>query len=501
MADDLKILISAGLNTGKSIGEINTSIKGIEKRINKLKLNIEINDKVFQTLNNFSKQMQQIGNVAKNTGKIIEESIMPDGSRIKRTYFNGLKSEFSQVTTEAKRAGDIERKTLSELEQGYAKLNSQVRNYADGSLKSITSTYQNTSGNGRVITTNATGNVINYKDIENIKKFSQEQDKLRAKLIELATTGRYASDELRKIGTSIYSASTLQQLNNLKNRMSNMKFNTSLVAEQEKVTQSLKKMYDQGIVNESFFRNFNKVINSSKNVAEIEKLQAALKRVNDVSKNQNLQQSLLNQAQSMLGSNSRTLDRTGISNLVNDLNNLNPTTTNASRRLQEMRNQLNGFSESTVTAHRHLMSFTDSLKMAFTMMPGFMLANAIMTAPIMALKDMSSRLIEIDTQMTEIKRVMNEPDFKFVDMLQTAVDTSDRLSSKLTDVLNIMGSFGRMGFSDSQLTDITKTAQVFQNISDLDANGSVDTLVSAMLNFNIAGQDSISIADKLNEVK
>jgi TP901 family phage tail tape measure protein len=63
-----------------------------------------------------------------------------------------------------------------------------------------------------------------------------------------------------------------------------------------------------------------------------------------------------------------------------------------------------------------------------------------------------------------------------------------------------MGGFGRMGFSDSQLTDITKTAQVLQNISDLDANGAVDTLTSAMLNFNVASKDSITIADKLNEV-
>jgi TP901 family phage tail tape measure protein len=57
-----------------------------------------------------------------------------------------------------------------------------------------------------------------------------------------------------------------------------------------------------------------------------------------------------------------------------------------------------------------------------------------------------------------------------------------------------------MGFNDTQLVDITKTAQVLQNISDLDANGAVDTLTSAMLNFNVAASDSISIADKLNEV-
>jgi TP901 family phage tail tape measure protein len=113
---------------------------------------------------------------------------------------------------------------------------------------------------------------------------------------------------------------------------------------------------------------------------------------------------------------------------------------------------------------------------------------------------MTQRLIEIDTLMTDIRRVMNMPDFKFTQLLEEAVGTSDELSSKLNDVLKIMGDFGRMGFGENQLVDITKTAQVLQNISDLDASSSVDTLTSAMLNFNIAAEDSITIADKLNEV-
>src|SRR5690606_23333526 len=121
-------------------------------------------------------------------------------------------------------------------------------------------------------------------------------------------------------------------------------------------------------------------------------------------------------------------------------------------------------------------------------------------APIRALQDMTSRLIEIDTLMVNIQRVMDMPDFKFTQLLEDAVQVSDELSSKLTDVLSIMGDFGRMGFKENELIDISSTAQVLQNISDLDASGAVDTLTSAMLNFNIAAKDSIVIADQLNEI-
>jgi TP901 family phage tail tape measure protein len=116
------------------------------------------------------------------------------------------------------------------------------------------------------------------------------------------------------------------------------------------------------------------------------------------------------------------------------------------------------------------------------------------------MQDMTARLVEIDTLMVDLQRVMDAPDYKFVEMLDQAVVASDQLSSKLTDFLKILGDFGRMGFDENQLMDISKTGQILQNISDLDAKDSVDTLTSAMLNFNIAAEDSITIADKLNEI-
>lgn len=102
--------------------------------------------------------------------------------------------------------------------------------------------------------------------------------------------------------------------------------------------------------------------------------------------------------------------------------------------------------------------------------------------------------------MTNIRRVMDLPDYKFNELLQTSLDLSNDLSNKVSDVLEITGSFGRMGFQADELTDLTKTAQVLQNISDLTATDTVNSLTAAMLNFNISAKDSIQIADKLNEV-
>jgi TP901 family phage tail tape measure protein len=471
MANNLKISLIATLDKQLSKDEINKKIKEIEGQFGKINLQIKIDDTVMKKLTELTSQLKKFGSVSTESSKLIEE--------------NNKKQA----------------KSVDELTQKYTKLINQVNKYnKDGSLKSTTSTYQDDKGNGRIINTNATGSVTSYKDVENLKKFENETRNLQKTLQDLARTGKYSTDELRKIGQGINVAGTIKELDNLKNRMTGMKLNNSFGTQIEKVQQSLKKMYDSGLVNEKFFKNFNKVINSAKNVGELDKINDALHRVGDAGKNKNLQQSLLTQANSLLSSGSKKLDTAGLNNLITSLKDIKPNASSASNELNKLKNQLKEYSSQVGNAHNNTKSFGESLKDAFKSFGVFSLATSAFYAPIKALEDMSSRLIEIDTLMTEIRRVMDMPDFKFTQLLQEAVDTSDELSTKLKDTLSIMGDFGRMGFDSNQLVDITKTAQVLQNISDLDATSSVDTLTSAMLNFNIAADQSITIADKLNEV-
>jgi TP901 family phage tail tape measure protein len=467
---DLRIKIVGQLDKQLTKDDINKKIGELQGKVDKLKIEVKIDDKIMKTLNDFANQMKKIGN----------------------NVFGNTNQQNQSLKGQAKQ--------LKDLINGYKELNKQIKYNRDGSVKSVSTTYGNDKGNGRVVNTNAKGEVVNYKDIESIQKFEKEQQKLRQTLTELARTGKYTTDELRKIGQGINIASTIKQLENLKSRMGNMKLDTSFEAQTERVRQSLKKLFDQASINERNFNRFNNVINSAKNVTELEKIQKALQRVGDTGNNQNLQQKLLSQAQTLLAGNSKKLNVTGVNDLINQLKSLSPSATNASNQLKRLEQQLKQYQQESRVAAAHTLTFGSALKQALSGFSLWALTAQAVYAPIRALQDMTQRLIEIDTLMTDIRRVMDMPDFKFTELLQQAVDTSDELSTKLKDTLSMMGDFGRMGFDSNQLVDITKTAQVLQNISDLDATSSVDTLTSAMLNFNIAADQSITIADKLNEV-
>ena len=114
--------------------------------------------------------------------------------------------------------------------------------------------------------------------------------------------------------------------------------------------------------------------------------------------------------------------------------------------------------------------------------------------------DLTRKVIELDTAMVNLRRVMDMPDFKFNEMLEKSIVNVENLSGKLSDYLVLVNEFGRMGFNDLETLDMSNTAQMLTNISDLKAEESVSSLVAAMTAFNITAEDSVSIADKLNQV-
>jgi hypothetical protein len=276
-----------------------------------------------------------------------------------------------------------------------------------------------------------------------LKKLNQLQEKLRTQLQAGLITGKIDQGTHDQLLGNINKAGNMDQLKSLQNAnkilSAQQQANNSLATSQDEVTKSLKKMYDQGLVNEKFFNNFNKVINSAKNVSEIEKVRQALQRVNETAKNEKLQQNLLSQANTLLAGNSKKLDTAGVNQLIESLKNVKPSATSAANELQRIQTQLKEYQANARVAAAHTLTFGSALKQALAGFSLWSMTAQLVYAPIRALQDMTQRLIEIDTQMTEIRRVMDEPDYKFVEMLQSAVDTSDQLSSKLTDVLNIMG--------------------------------------------------------------
>jgi hypothetical protein len=193
-------------------------------------------------------------------------------------------------------------------------------------------------------------------------------------------------------------------------------------------------------------------------------------------------------------------DDTELNSWLDSVNKLNTSTPELNRHMDQLGVQFKKVSSEVRTSQSHAISFGEALSTAFQKFPIWLLVGSAIYAPLRALQDMTAQIIEIDTAMTNFRRVTDMSDENLTEFLQESINLSDELANKLSDTLKIAEEFARQGFADSELLDMTKTAQVLQNISDLDAKEAVDTLTSAMLNYNIAAKDSLTISDQLNEV-
>lgn len=122
-------------------------------------------------------------------------------------------------------------------------------------------------------------------------------------------------------------------------------------------------------------------------------------------------------------------------------------------------------------------------------------------APLRGMQAAIDHVVMLDSQLVELRRVMDAAPQTYNRLLKESIELSDQLGNKVTDVQQAMNEFGRQGYDESTLVDLTKTATVADNISNLkDTSEAVSILTAGMQAYGIEASKSMSIMDKLNEV-
>ncbi len=469
MSQNLKIILTPQADTSSStVEQLNKQIKTLQGKLNALKLNTNIDSSTLKTLKEFSssveiyqKNLKAYNQTVRESSKVVKNA---DGTVDKLTQQYKKNGEILQRET---KIIDNRNKSLKEQTQEVNKLSSATEKL--GQVQKKTEQKNSQGQTTRVIQKNRNG----FDDIT------------------------YATDPKTNATSSKITTNYDQQRK-----------------ASEELKTSLERLRQQGIVSNTTLSSLGRKINLAQTAQQIEKLKLKLKTLDDkssaVAKNKELERQIqlyqraaqlnANKLKSTYGNNLSAQSNQQIQQYLNSVNQLSAKTPALSSKIQSLNMKFRELSASIQSSTQTTTSFGEQLGSAFSRMPAYLISGSIFYGTITALKNITQQAIEIDTLMTNIRRVMDLPDYKFNDLLQNSVDLGDQLSNKISDILQITGDFGKMGFQEDELGNITKTAQVLQNISDLNPTDTVNTLTAAMLNFNVAAGDSISIADKLNEV-
>lgn len=460
----MRIVVTPVADTSaQSVEQINKQLKTLQSKLNSLQLKTNIDASALKTLKEFSSAVETYQKNLKNYNQTVKETQTviknADGTTEKNIQQHKKNGEILQ--REIKTIDNRNQKIRQETQET-AKLTSEIQKL--GQAQKIierqnaqgikTGTTQKNRDGFKDITYNLdqNGNIKNSTTVTNLDQQRKAIEQLRVSLQRLKEQGQLSEVTLSSLGRKINLAQSTEQIEALRVKLKTLDDKSAAVAKTKELERQLELYRRQAQVNT---QNLQNRYGSSLSNAS----------------NQQLQQYL------------------------NSVNQLTARTPNLRNQMASLNMQFREMSSNIAATTRQTMGFVEQLGVAAARIPVWFAGMTMFMGPIRGLQSMVDQVIQIDTLMTEIRRVMDEPDYKFNDMLQEAVEMGDQLSNKISDILQMTSSFGRMGFDETELGSITKTAEVLQNVSNLSVDETVNTLTSAMLNFNVAAEDSISIAD------
>nr|DAI72173.1 MAG TPA: minor tail protein [Bacteriophage sp.] len=140
-------------------------------------------------------------------------------------------------------------------------------------------------------------------------------------------------------------------------------------------------------------------------------------------------------------------------------------------------------------------------KLASKFSEWFGVSQAIMFA-VRSIKQIVQNVIELDTSMTELKKVTDETDATYDRFLNTAVDRAKSVGASLSDVVSATADFARLGYGIDDASNLADAAIIYKNVGDgIDSiNQAAESITSTMQVFGSETVSAMSIVDKFNEV-
>lgn len=113
-----------------------------------------------------------------------------------------------------------------------------------------------------------------------------------------------------------------------------------------------------------------------------------------------------------------------------------------------------------------------------------------------------NEVLEIDTAMTELKKVTDETAVAYDNFAKSAYESSRKIGSTMKEFIQASADFARLGYSLEEASQLAQAANVYKNVGDGidDVAQASESIISTMKAFNIEATDSMGIVDRFNEI-
>ncbi|MBO6289151.1 MAG: phage tail tape measure protein, partial [Alphaproteobacteria bacterium] len=126
----------------------------------------------------------------------------------------------------------------------------------------------------------------------------------------------------------------------------------------------------------------------------------------------------------------------------------------------------------------------------------------VIMAGVRTVKAMASNVVELNTAMTELRKVTDETDASYEKFLGRATTRSKELGAALSDTVTATADFARLGYGIKDAEKLADTAIIYKNVGDgiEDINDASESIIATMQAFGVLPEEAMTIVDKFNEV-
>lgn len=170
--------------------------------------------------------------------------------------------------------------------------------------------------------------------------------------------------------------------------------------------------------------------------------------------------------------------------------------------LSAYQSQIQNITAAAANAGKMGNSLGQSIVNAFKKFGGWQLVIHSMMRVINTIKQMIQNVRDLDTAMTELKKVTDLTDSGYEQFFERAKTRAKETGATLTDTIRASADFSRLGYNISDAEQLADVAIVYKNVGDgiEDIDTASQSIISTMKAFGIEAQDAYSVVDKFNAV-
>lgn len=164
-------------------------------------------------------------------------------------------------------------------------------------------------------------------------------------------------------------------------------------------------------------------------------------------------------------------------------------------------NSLGRFVKQTKTSVSYTQQFVNGLKTSFQNVARYLMSFGSVYRIFALMKQGFTYVKDIDSALTELKKVTDETDASYNRFLQDMSKTAGVVGSTVSELTTMAAEWARLGYSMKEAGQLAESTAILLNVSEFeDATKASEALISTMQAFSYTADESQHVVDILNEV-